>query len=136
MRMRLLSVLLPLLTLLIAGTAQAQTAATVAIAPEGAVIRGGEAALVFVVVECSVDPGDELLEGFVSLSQEAAFGVGGLTPRCDGNPHRSAVRVQSFDGSFQSGGAFASAFLLFLVDPETGTTVQAQDSRTITLRGL
>jgi hypothetical protein len=135
MRPMLFGALVSVLVLLAVGGANAQTAATIAIEPEGVIAAGGEAALVFVVVECTLDPGDELLEGFLSLSQQAASGMAGLNPRCDGKPRRNVVRVQALGGNFQPGEAFASAFLLFLVDPETGATVQAQDSRTITLRG-
>jgi hypothetical protein len=134
MRLILLGALVSVLALLVAAGVKAQTTATATIQPDGVIIDGGGAALVFVVVECTLDPGDELLEGFVSLSQEATSGMGGLNPTCDGKPHRNVVRVQALDGNFHSGDAFASAFLLFL-DPETGATVQAQDSRTITLRG-
>jgi hypothetical protein len=134
MRLKSLVVLAAVFVLLVAGSAQAQTAATVTVQPEGIIVGGGDAALVFVVVECTLDPGDELLEGFVTLSQEFASGMGGLNPTCDGKPHRNVVRVHAFDATFQRGEAFASAFLLFL-DPDTGETVQAQDSRAITLRG-
>lgn len=134
MRFKSFAFLVAAFVLLVAGSAQAQTAATVTLQPEGIIVGGGNEALVFVTVECTLDPGDELLEGFVTLGQQFAFGMGGLNPTCDGKPHRNIVRVQSFDATFQPGEAFASAFLLFL-DPDTGETVQAQDSRTITLRG-
>jgi hypothetical protein len=90
--------------------------------------------MVFLVVECTLGPGDEILEGFVSLSQQAASGMGGLNPKCDGKTRRMIVRVSALGSSFHPGEALASAFLL-LLDPDTGTTVQAQSSRTITLRG-
>lgn len=134
MRLTLLGALVSVLALLGAAGVKAQTTATATIEPEGVIVDGGGAALVFIVVECTLDPGDQLLEGFVTLSQDATSGMGSLNPRCDGKPHRDVVRVQALGGNFRSGDAFASAFLLFL-DPETGSTVQAQDSRTITLRG-
>jgi hypothetical protein len=134
MRLSLFALLLSLLMLVLSGTAGAQTTATVAIEPEGVVIEGGRSTLVFVVVQCTLAPGDELLEGLATVSQEQASGFGSLNPRCDGKPHRNVVRVRPDAGLFQPGEAFASAFLLFL-DPETGTTVTAQDARTITLRG-
>jgi hypothetical protein len=134
MRVNFLAILVASVLLLMAGSAQAQTAATVTVQPEGVIAGAGDEALVFVIVECTLDPGDELLEGHVTLSQEFASGFGALNPTCDGKPHRNVVRVRAFDATFQRGDAFASAFLLFL-DPETGQTVQAQGSGTITLRG-
>jgi hypothetical protein len=133
-RLTAVSSLALIVALLIVGSANAQTAATISIEPDGVIVGGGAGALVFLVVECTLDPGDELLEGFVSLSQQSAAGMGALNPRCDGKARRTTVRVAASGGSFQPGGAFASAFLLFL-DPETGTTFQAQSSRAITLRG-
>jgi hypothetical protein len=134
MRLKIFAVFVASFALFVAGSAQAQTAATVTVQPEGVIVGGGDEALVFVIVECTLDPGDELLEGHVTLGQEFASGFGSLNPTCDGKPHRNLVRVRTFDATFQNGEAFASAFLLFL-DPVTGETVQAQDSRTITLRG-
>jgi hypothetical protein len=131
--LRLPAVLGVALALLVASPAQAATTATVTIEPNGVVVGGGQAALVFVTVECTLDPDAELLEGFVTVSQEAVFAQGALNPKCDGKPHRNVVRVQALGGEFQAGEAFASAFLLFLVDPETGETVQAQDARVIAL---
>jgi hypothetical protein len=134
MRVKFLAILVAGFAMLAAGSAQAQIAAAITVQPEGVIVGGGDEALVFVNVECTLDPGDELLEGLLTLSQESASGFGSLNPNCDGKPHRNVVRVRTFDGSFQPGDAFASAFLLFL-DPTTGETVQAQDSRTIGLRG-
>lgn len=134
MRLRFFAVLVFGFALFLAGSAHAQTAATIAIQPEGVIVGGGDEALVFVIVECTLDPGDELLEGHVTLGQEFASGFGSLNPTCDGKPHRNVVHVRTFDATFENGEAFASAFLLFL-DPVTGETVQAQDSRAITLRG-
>jgi hypothetical protein len=134
MRVTFVTALALLAALFAAQSANAQTSATIAIEPEGVLVEGGRAALVFVVVDCTLAPGDELLEGFVSLSQQTGAGMSGLNPRCDGKPRRMVVRVPAVGGSFHAGDAFASAFLLFL-DPDTGTTVQAQASRTITLRG-
>jgi hypothetical protein len=131
---RLTTTVVAVAALMMAGSVQAETTASIAIEPEGVVIQGGEAALVFVVVQCTLDPGDELLEGNLSLSQASASGMSGLNPTCDGQPHRALVLVQSSGESFAAGEAFASAFLLFL-DPDTGTTVQAQASSAITLRG-
>jgi hypothetical protein len=134
MRLTSFGALVLIVALFVAGPASAQSTATISIEPEGVVVEGGGASLVFLVVECTLGSGDEVLEGFVSLSQQTASGMGGLNPRCDGKARRMIVRVSALGGRFQSGEAFASAFLLFL-DPETGTTVQAQSSRTITLRG-
>jgi hypothetical protein len=43
------------------------------------------------------------------------------------------VKVTPLEGAFHEGDAFASAFISRL-DPNTGTTEQGQDARTITVR--
>lgn len=134
MRRSSVVLLLSLLALALPGSAAAQTTATAAVKSKGTIIDGGSSVLVTVVVRCTLGPGDSLLEGNVSASQDDAFGFGSLNPICDGKSHRNIVQVHTSAGLFDPGEAFASAFLLFL-DPETGTTTTAQDSRTITLRG-
>jgi hypothetical protein len=121
------------LSLGIAGSASAATA-SVNIREHAVAIEGGRAVLVFVEVECSLDPGEVLLEGNVSASQDDASGMAGLNPVCDGRERVYPVRVPTFGGNFEAGQAFASAFLLFL-NPETQQTTQASDSTAITIRG-
>jgi hypothetical protein len=91
-------------------------------------------ALTAVSVRCTLGPGDQLLEGLVSVSQEQAFGSSSLNPTCDGKRDRIDVQLPTMGQLFEPGAASASAFLLFL-DPESGMTVSAQDSRTIKLHG-
>ena len=119
------------LSLGLAGSASAATA-SVNIREDAVAIEGGRAVLVFVEVQCSLDPGEVLLEGNVSVSQDDASGMAGLNPVCDGRERVYPIRVRTFGGTFEAGDAFASAFLLFL--NEQGTT-QASDSTVITIRG-
>jgi hypothetical protein len=125
--------LLATLALAVVGSAHGATA-SVDIREDAVAIQGGTAVLVFVEVECSLDPGEVLLEGNLSVSQEDAFGMTGLTPVCDSGRRLYRVRVPTFAGSFERGDAFASAFLLFL-NEETQQTTQAADSTVITVRG-
>ena len=120
------------LSLCLVGAASAATA-SVDIREEAVAIQGGKSVLVFVEVACSLEPGEELLEGHVTVSQDEAFGRAGLNPVCNGRGHVYPVRVTTFDGTFESGDAFASAFLLFL-DTETGSTTSAGDFTVITIR--
>jgi hypothetical protein len=95
-----------------------------------------QGAAVIVDLKAACDPGLEVLEAHVSVSQEGvASDFGRFTPVCDGRKHRFQVRVSAFEGSaFRTGKAFASAFVL-VQDPDTGETAQAQDSRQIRIRG-
>jgi hypothetical protein len=120
-------------SLALAGSASAATA-SVNIREDAVAIEGGRAVLVFVEVECSLDPSEVLLEGHVSVSQDDAFGMAGLNPVCDGRERVYPIRVRTFGGTFEAGDAFASAFLLFL-NTETQGTTQASDSTVITIRG-
>jgi hypothetical protein len=97
---------------------------------QATLVDQGQAVVVDVQAAC--DAGLEVLEAFVSVSQEGvASDFGFFTPVCDGKKHRFQVRVRAFEGSgFRTGDAFASAFVL-VQDPETGETAQAQDSRRI-----
>lgn len=135
MRVSLLAVVASLLMLVVLpGAALGQTTATVKIKPKAVLVADGGSALVTVTVRCTLEPGDELLEGLVSVSQEQASGFGSLNPTCDGTNERIVVQVSATSGLFEPGPASASAFLLFL-DPQSGTTVSAQDARTIRLHG-
>lgn len=130
----LIAALASVLVLALPAGARAQATATLSIEPQGVSIRGGQVAQIFVTVRCTLEPGAQLLEGNVSVSQDEAFGTTGLNPPCDGRQRRIRVRVPAQSGTFDSGAASASAFLLFL-DPATGETVSFSDARTITLRG-
>jgi len=133
MRLALLSVVLCLLALALAlpSVASGQTTASLHIKPKATLTADGTA-LVTVDVRCTLDPGEQLLEGLVSVGQDQASGFGALNPVCDGTRERIVVEVVSSGSPFVPGRASASAFLLFL-DPESGTTVSAQDARTIRL---
>ena len=129
-----IGVLVLTVTLFLAvGTSASAATGSVDIREVATAIQGGSAALVFVEVECSLDPGDVLLEGHVSVLQDDAFGMAGLTPVCDGRRHLYPVRVSTFGGEFEAGQAFASAFLLFL--NADGTTTSVSDFTVVTIRG-
>jgi hypothetical protein len=134
MRVSFFVVLVCLLALVLPGTATGQSTAAVTVKPKAVLVAGGGATLTTVSVRCTLGPGDQLLEGLVSVSQEQAFGSSSLNPTCDGKRDRIDVQVPTMGRLFEPGAASASAFLLFL-DPESGTTVSAQDSRTIKLHG-
>ena len=121
------------LSLTVVGSASAATA-SIQIRQEAVAIQGGEAVLVFVEVECSLGPGEVLLEGNLSVSQDGAFGMTGLNPACDGRRRLYPIRVRTFDGTFEAGEAFASAFLLFL-NEETQETRSVSQVAIIDLRG-
>jgi len=112
--------------------AAAQTG-SIEVLDRGKAQRDGSA-VVTVLVTC--DNGLEVLEGNLTLSQDdqqivAQAGIG--SPQCDGRTQRVRVSLSPLDASFHAGSASASAFLL-LLDPATGTTVQAQDVDTVFLR--
>jgi hypothetical protein len=133
MRARLLGVYGMVLALAASvGIAYAATA-TVNIAPKAQLVENGAAVVVDVAVRCTLEPGEELLEGNLSVSQDDAFGQVGLNPVCDGQRHVLRVRVPTFDGSFDRGDAHASAFLLF-IDHESSRTTQFQDSTTLKVK--
>ncbi len=72
----------------------------------------GQLVIVEVQVRCA-HPVGEVLEALVTVEQDDAFGEGFLSDvQCDGRTHFHDVRVQSFDGRFETGRAFASAFIL------------------------
>jgi hypothetical protein len=128
---RLGGLLTLVLGLALVGPVTALAAPSVEVAPTAKLVRGGESVLAKVTVVC--DEGTEVLEAHLRISQDdqRISGVSGLgTLRCDGRPHRYKVRVTPLEGAFHEGEATASAFVL-LLDPATGSTQQAQDSRTI-----
>jgi hypothetical protein len=132
--MRFLLVLTAALGLAWAGQAPAQAAVAVTIEP-GAKLVGAGAVRLVVVASC--DPGDQVLEAHVSVSQDNQTIVGqtGIPLGCDGKARKYRVTVRPLQGAFHAGDAFASAFALTCTDPPTcGTTEQGQDARTITVR--
>jgi hypothetical protein len=121
-----------LLAVLTLGVSPASAATSVSIGPNAKAVDGGAAVVLRVSVTC--DPGLETLEANVSVSQDEAFGLGGLGGfTCDGRSHRLRVRIQAQSGTFDRGTAFASAFIL-RIDPQTQQTEQGQDSRTVNVR--
>ena len=88
------------------------------------------------VVVASCDPGHQVLEAHLSVSQDnqAIFGQTEIPVRCDAKSRKYRVMVTPLEGTFHSGDAFASAFVLTCADPTCGTTEQGHDARTITVR--
>jgi hypothetical protein len=131
--MRLLLVMVAALGLAWAGSVPAQAAVAVSIAPEAKLLANGAVRTV-VVVSC--DPGRQVLEAHLSVSQDnqVISGQTGIPVRCDGKSRKYRVTVTPLEGAFHAGDAFASAFVLTCADPTCGTTEQGQDARTITVR--
>jgi hypothetical protein len=131
--MRLLVVLVAALGLAWAGSVPVQAAVAVSIEPEAKLVANGA---VRTVVVASCDPGHQVLEAHLSVSQDnqAIFGQTGIPVRCDGKSRKYRVTVTPLEGAFHAGDAFASAFVLTCADPTCGTTEQGQDARTITVR--
>lgn len=133
MKLRILALIVPFALAALTTSAGAATG-TLELREAAPAVEGGEAVLVFVEVECSLEPGEVLLEGNVSVSQDDAAGIEGLTAVCDGRERLIPVRIASFGGAFDAGEAFASVFLLFL-NQQTQQTTSVSLSRTITIRG-
>ena len=135
MTARMRSVLVPMaaLGLIWAGSIPAQAAPVVSIQPDAKLVSGGA---VRVVVVASCDPGDQVLEAHLSVSQDnqTISGQTGIPVRCDGKSRRYRVTVSPLEGTFHTGDAFASAFVLTCADPTCATTEQGQSSGTITVR--
>ena len=117
-----------------AASAQGTGGVSVQVGTTAQAIAGGQALLVTVEVAC--EPGWQVLEANVSATQGATSslaGIGGVV--CDGKPHVHKVRVNALDGGqFSRGEAYVSAFVL-LLDPATGSTVQGQNARTVSVVG-
>jgi hypothetical protein len=130
---RFLLVLAATLGLAWAGSMPAHAAVAVSIKPEAKLVANGA---VRAVVVASCDPGHQVLEAHLSVSQDnqAIFGQTGIPVRCDSKSRKYRVTVTPLEGAFHAGDAFASAFVLTCADPTCGTTEQGQDARTITVR--
>ena len=131
---RFLVVLLAGLGLVWAGSVPAQAVVAVSIQPKAKIAANGAVRAV-VVVSC--DPGDQVLEAHLTVSQDdqAISGQAGIPGvRCDGKSHKYRVTVTPLGGAFHAGEAFASAFVLVCAVPTCGTTEQGQDAGTITVR--
>ena len=106
---------------------------------EGAVLElRGQAKLlktgaVRVRVQFGCAEGLEVLEANVSVSQSSTSGMAGLGGVCTGRHRNFHVIVTALEGPFQPGETTVSAFVL-VIDPATGLTQQAQDTRTLELR--
>jgi hypothetical protein len=130
---RVLVVLVAALGLAWAGSVTAQAAVAVSIQSEANLLANGA---VRAVVVASCDPGDQVLEAQLSVSQDdqALSGQAGIAVRCDGESRKYRVLVGPIEGAFHAGDAFASAFVLTCADPTCGRAEQGHDTRTITVR--
>ena len=128
-----------LLTLVAVGVAiavlpaSATAQVSVSIDPEATLTRDGAIRL---SVLASCPAGSTVLEAFVTVSQDdgAVFGRGGIPLRCTGRTRKHRVVVRPVEGSFHTGTAFASAFVLTCADPACNTTEQGQDAREVRVR--
>jgi hypothetical protein len=104
----------------------------VSLGKRGWVVSEGAAAVVRVRARC--EQGLEVLEAFVTLSQEdVSSDMTGFPLVCDGTRQRFRVRVPTLDDTrYSPGEAQASAFVL-TQEPDSGETKQAQDSEVVVL---
>lgn len=129
---RLLVCTTALLVLALALAAIAQAAVSVSIERNATLVGAGEAVQVRVNVTC--DPGFEVLEANISVSQRNTTGFGGIPGVvCDGTTHTLTATVNAQDGSYRRGKASASAFVL-VIDPNTQNTQSGQATARIKLR--
>ena len=132
--MRFLMLVVAALGLLWTGGVPAHADVTVSIEPRAKLTATGA---VRVVVVASCDPGDQVLEAHLSVSQDdqTISGQAGIPVRCDGKSRKYRVAVSPLEGTFHPGDAFVSAFVLTCTDPPTcGMTEQGQDVGTVTVR--
>lgn len=127
-----LVVLLGLLSLGSAAGPPTDEPVSVSVKRNTTVLSGGEELLVRLEVAC--DPIGDLLEAFLMIHQDAAYGEGFFSPICDGERRTYLVRVPALDSLFLPGMAHASAFVL-LCDPEGIVCEQGQDSRPVAVHG-
>ena len=132
-RLRKLALVVAILlvpTLQVAPALATRSDADVRIGRNASLTGEGQTALVGIRARC--EPGWEVLEALVTVSQPQAFGEGSFSLTCDGRWVRVDVDVTSLDLPFEAGSATASALLL-LVDPDTEDTSEAQDSVSVRL---
>ena len=131
--MRFILVLLAGLGLAVSSSMPAEAAVTVSVKPRAKLVADGA---VRAVVVASCDPGSQVLEAHVSVSQDnqAISGQAGIPVRCNGKSRKYRVTVVPLEGAFHAGPAFGSAFVLTCADPTCGTTEQGQATRTIRVR--
>ena len=111
---------------------QAGEAVAVTIKRSSVVANSGQEVLVRLAVTC--EPTElQVLEALVQVHQDSVFGEGFFQPICDGVKRFYNVRVPTFDGTFTTGPAHASAFIL-LCNDEGSLCEQGQDSGTIRIR--
>jgi hypothetical protein len=126
---RLLVALAVVVALGLAVAAVAYAAVVVSIERNATLVGNGEAVQVRVDVSC--DPGLEVLEANISVSQRNTTGFGGIPGVvCDGTTHTLTATVSAQDGTYRRGRASASAFVL-VIDPNTQQTQSGQASATI-----
>ena len=89
----------------------------------------GFTATVSLRVRC--DPVGDVLEAFVTVSQEQTFAQAGFGPVCDGRWHEFTIGATALDVPFAAGPAQVSPFIL--ICDELGECVEGQDSRTVQL---
>jgi hypothetical protein len=100
------------------------------ISDRGRISADGQRVTVRISATCPM--GWDVLEANVSVSQDAASGLGGFGIACTGHPVSARATVVSFGGAYEPGPASASAFIL-LIDPVTGVTMSLSTSETIRL---
>jgi hypothetical protein len=130
---RLVLVLVAALGLAWSGSVPAQAAVTVSIKPGAKLVADGA---VRAVVVASCDPGSQVLEAHLVVSQDdqTISGQTGIPIRCNGKSRKYRVTVSPLEGTFHAGDAFGSAFVLTCADPACGTTEQGQDTEVIRVR--
>jgi hypothetical protein len=122
-KLRRLLVTISIVVCLVPVTAAQSATGSVAIEPRAVAVSGE--VQIRVRVTCSLDEGEQLLEGLVTASQGSASAMRGLTPVCDGMQRTYVLRLTPFDGGFTRGEAFVSVFFLFIDESSQTTTVQA-----------
>jgi hypothetical protein len=103
---RFVVVLVVTLGLAWAGSVPAQAAVAVSIEPAAKLVANGA---VRAVVVASCDPGHQVLEAHLSVSQDnqAVFGETGIPVRCDGKSRKYRVTVTPSEGEFHAGDPLA-----------------------------
>jgi hypothetical protein len=95
------------------------------------IVGGGTGAKIQIRGICT--PGAEVLEAFVTISQDGFTSQMGTIPLvCDGASHRWRVAVLAGDQPFHPGLATASGYAL-VMDPGSGETAQDSPFRVITM---